>query len=101
MDHSPCAPTNGSMTNEKYYMISTIGMSVIAESFRSAAYLFISSGFRISSSGCLKQKVKDARESLAFISGTGLDIVIQEFNLDYDPDKLRNGFYTIFCRSMI
>ena len=101
MAHSAYANSNGKTNAEKYYIISTIGMSIIADALESASYLFISSSFKIAKSGCLQHKVSEGEKSFAFISGTGLDIIIQEFELDLDPEKIRNGFYTIFCRRMI
>jgi len=37
-----------------------------------------------------------SKQALAFVMGTGLDIMIQEYGMAYDPDDLRETFYHIF-----
>ena len=101
MGHSAYANSNGNGVAEKYYLLGTIGLSVIVETFKSAAYLFISTGFKIETSGSLKDKIAEGERSFAFIRGTGLEICIQEFELDLDADELRKVFYTMFCRRML
>lgn len=43
-----------------------------------------------------RDKLEIANQALAFIQGTGLDIVIKVYDLDYDPVVLRNAFFRIF-----
>ncbi|GAB5657422.1 hypothetical protein JMUB7498_26690 [Staphylococcus aureus] len=39
---------------------------------------------------------KTAKQALAFIEGTGLDLAIKTYGLDLDPKQLRYKFYAIF-----
>mgnify|MGYP001617392596 FL=1 len=41
-------------------------------------------------------KLESSKQALAFISGTGLDILLQEYGLDYNADSLRRLFYQTF-----
>jgi hypothetical protein len=43
-----------------------------------------------------KSVMKVSKESLAFIQGTGLDLMIQEYQIDYDASKIRHCFYRRF-----
>ena len=63
----------------------TIGLSIISETLRSAAMFILNTNAYI-------YKVREYRESYAFVQGTGLDMVMQQYGLNYDPDELRNGF---------
>ena len=41
-------------------------------------------------------KLESSRQALSFIGGTGLDILLQEYGLDYNADNLRRVFYQTF-----
>jgi len=40
--------------------------------------------------------MRTSQQALAFIAGTGLDIMIQEYEMDYDADSIRENFFQIF-----
>lgn len=43
------------------------------------------------------RKMKDvAKQAVAFIAGTGLDIMINQYELDYDAQAIRESFYRMF-----
>ena len=86
----------------KYFMmINTIGMSILIDSIKSASRLFIySNGYTIPPyklpSRMLSQRLKECKQSFMFIQGTGLDMIINQYHLGYDPDHLRTCFNHIF-----
>jgi len=74
-------------------LTNTMGESILVETLKAAAY-FISR-----SANSLKPKhhvtraqLQEGRYCYYFIQGTGLDILIEEFELEYDPETLRNSF---------
>lgn len=78
---------------QQLMFINTIGMSIIEEAFRTAQYCFINTtqrGHTISTSG---KTIQQARESLAFIQGTGLEMVLCQYYINLDADKLRDTFF--------
>ncbi len=44
----------------------------------------------------LRQETSRIQESLAFVQGTGLNLIIQEYGFEVDPDEFREGFFN-FC----
>ena len=65
--------------------MNTIGLSIIYAEFERAKWHYDHPGWR----------AKKSSDSLAFIEGTGLDIVCQTYGLMYDPNKLRNVFFSM------
>ena len=71
--------------------ITTIGLACIANAFEDAAlYFVLTNGYFGTSNMAI------ASNAMAFIQGTGLEITIKEYRLDYDADQLRNVFYRTF-----
>ena len=66
-------------------MMHTIGLSVIYQEFKNAKLHYTGS----------KYYTKRASDSLAFIQGTGLELVIEAYGLMYDADHLRNVFFSM------
>lgn len=73
-------------------MLNTIGMSIISQALVSAAGLYMRSN-NISDA-----RAEEARESLMYIKGTGLDMTIEEFQIPLDPDNVRASFFTMINR---
>ena len=73
----------------------TICLSSIADALIDAAYLF---GYRQrrSSHPLSESKLAAAKEAYAFVSGTGLDMVIRYYQMELDPDELRSKFMNIW-----
>lgn len=73
-------------------MMNTIGLAVVIDACRSAMYY-------VTHTGCLlrnnyqKETMKKGSSALAFIEGSGLDIVLNTYYLHFDPDSLRNVFH--------
>jgi len=82
--------------------VNTLGVSILAESLRSAAFFIKNTNHLVDSNHYsrtwvyeYKSHMKDGRESLAFINGTGLEIMLDSFYLDFDAEKIRKGFFYI------
>ena len=72
-------------------MFTTLGLGAIASAFEEAAMLYVWTNGYLG-----KKNLKIAQQALAFIQGTSLEIAIQTYGLDYDPDSLRQTFFRIF-----
>ncbi len=66
-------------------MMNTIGLSIVYAEFKTAYTFYTKPNWR----------PKAASDSLAFIQGTGLDLLIRAYGLMYDPDALRNVFFSM------
>lgn len=74
----------------------TLLVGIIVDTFLEASYMF---GYRQKANavGHTNPKLMDnAKEAFAFISGTGLDIMIKEYGIDLNPEELRFQFYQKF-----
>jgi hypothetical protein len=69
-------------------MMNTIGLSILYGEFQSAHMYYSKPKYH-------PNYRKAASDSLAFIQGTGLDLLIQAYGLMYDPDNLRNTFFSM------
>lgn len=72
-------------------MFTTLGLGAISSAFEEAAMLYTWTNGYLG-----KKNMKIANQALAFIQGTGLDVAIKVYGLDYDPQSLRNTFFRIF-----
>lgn len=72
-------------------------MSSIVEALLDASYLF---GFRRrrSEEPLSDKKEKKVQEAYAFISGTGLNLALEYFQISLDADELRSSFMQIWKR---
>lgn len=70
--------------------MNTIGLSIIYAEFKNAAKMYYGKYHDPK-----KRTYSSASQSLAFIQGTGLDIVLTAYGLMYDADKLRNTFFSM------
>ena len=61
---------------------------------REAAYMFIHTNGKANK--FTLAKMESSKEAFLFIAGTGLDILIQNFGISYDPDNIRHLFYERF-----
>jgi hypothetical protein len=66
-------------------MMHTLGLTSLHQEFKNA-YLFYHGS---------KFYHKRASDSLAFIQGTGLDMMLETYGLMYDADHLRNVFFSM------
>jgi len=66
-------------------MMNTIGLSILYAEFKKASWAYFSPNWH----------PKSASDSLAFIQGTGLEIIVETYHLMYDPNQLRNVFFSM------
>ena len=67
-------------------LLATMGLAVICNSLQEATHR---------KEG---KPTPEASRAIAFLQGTGLDLVIQRFGLDLDADHLRRSFFRIANR---
>ena len=74
-------------------MTNTLGESILVETLRSAAYFITRShnGFK-PQHHVTRNFLNESRYCYFFVQSTGLDVLIQRFHLEYDPDEVRNVF---------
>jgi len=66
-------------------MMNTIGLSILFTEFKRASWAYYMPHYH----------PKTASDSLAFIQGTGLEIVVETYHLMYDADRLRSVFFSM------
>jgi len=66
-------------------IMNTIGMSILCAEFKHASWVYFHPRYN----------TRLASDSLAFIQGTGLEIVVHTYHLMYDPNELRNVFFSM------
>lgn len=77
-------------------ILNRIGIGVIKEALQSAAY------YLTHSNGNNMRQLNEASQSFTFVSGTGLDVIINYYHLDYNSDRLKDAFYcTVGRRDLI
>ena len=80
--------------------INTLGLSALTETFKAAAF-FVSNSYRTVDDSRfnrhymahLKMDLREGEECLAFINGTGLDVMLESYYLAYNPERLRTQFF--------
>lgn len=83
-----------SIDHRNEYMFTTFGLEAILAAFKEAAYAYTHTGGY--SEYDSRSKIAVAWRAKAFIQGTGLEIALRTYNLDYDADHLRSTFFRIF-----
>lgn len=72
-------------------MFTSLGLGAITQAFEDAAILYThTNGY------CSRSQKWLATNAVHFIQGTGLEIHIRQYRLDYNADELRNTFFRIF-----
>jgi len=66
-------------------VMNTIGLSIVYAEFQRAYWHYSKPNWRFIASS----------DSLAFIQGTGLELLLQAYGLMYDADRLRNTFFSM------
>lgn len=74
-----------------FMMLNTLGMAIITEAMIDVRTMVRES---ITSSAGVAQ----CSASLAFLIGTGLEMIIEQYQIGYDPDMLRKNFFTMLDR---
>lgn len=77
----------------------TLAIAILACTFQEAAFLFIHTNNvpKTRKGQYLRSMSEEAsKEAFAFINGTGFELMIKYYHLDYDADRLREAFYEKF-----
>ena len=77
---------------EWWAIVNTLGQSALIETLRMAAYYVTHSNGIQTKSHMFTIEIKEARSCYFYIQGTGLNMLLEKFNLDYDPDRIRESF---------
>lgn len=75
-----------------YLIVNTIGESMLLETLKMAAYYVKHSARTIFKSRQERSYLKEGSGCYAFIQGSGLDMAINRFALEYDTEFLRGHF---------
>ena len=62
-----------------------LGEAIVRDAFRVASHAYLKTNTS-------KEEDKEIKQSLAFIGGTGLNVLIKTYGLNLDPDTLRVTF---------
>lgn len=73
--------------------LAVIANCVIESTFREASYMFINT---TNLQKFNPQLYKASSQAFVFISGTGLDQMIEYYQMEYDPNELREKFFMMF-----
>src|SRR3990167_3821265 len=84
-----CRGVQLKMTDEnvlRILIMNTMGDSILIETFKSAVIFFVSS------SNHIQKQDKEGQLAYSFIQGSGLDLLVNRFQLSYDSYSLRTLF---------
>lgn len=80
-----------SVDKNNVLIYTTLGLGAIVSALKDAAMFYThTNGYFSRSQRTL------ARQALTFIQGTGLEIAIRAYGLDYDAEEIRLNFYRTF-----
>ena len=72
--------------------MNTLGLSILVDALKSSAYFLNgSNGIKIR-----RYNYSVGSSSVAFIQGTGLELMLQTYHMEYDADELRTNFFSLF-----
>ncbi len=72
-------------------IFTTLGLGAIQSALEEAAMFYTRTNGYFS-----KREQKIASSAMAFIQGTGLEIALMTYGLDYDANCIRSNFFRIF-----
>lgn len=87
--------SNGNGMLQFILQMNTIGLSIIYQEFKTAYFIYDTPNRKNRFGSSRPGVLSNASESLAFIQGTGLEIVLDMYGLMYDATKLRNVFFSM------
>ena len=83
----------------RLFFINTMGEAILVETLRAAAYFVMRSGGTYTHRPETITRFKESKHCYFFIQSTALDILIQTYDLAYDPDELRDEFHYLISHS--
>ena len=73
--------------------MTTMALSSLVDTFMAASYLFGNRHDANAGGYTHRQRMNAGKIAMAFISGTGLDLMIEYYRLDYNADEIRTQFF--------
>ena len=91
---TPGMPEPSAYGTNAYYvaLANTLGHAVLVETLRMAAYYINHSNGTAHKNWHSIQRIREASSCYTYIQGTGLEYILQTYDLRYDADKLRKDF---------
>lgn len=80
---------------QQLIFINTLGMTSLVQALTEASYMFAGSNHTWCTRAQTGITQKAARQSFLFIQGTGLEMMLEQYCIDLNPEELRNGFYSL------
>ena len=80
-----------SLNHNNEILMNTIGMACILNAFQEASMLYTYTNGYFG-----EKKTKLAQQALAFIQGTGLEVTLISYGLEYNANELRSTFFRVF-----
>lgn len=77
-----------------FFSYAQIAKGVLANALVEAAYMFVHTNGKLTRDKLAL--LENSRQAFVFISGTGLEILLEEYGLGYDADQIRTTFYEKF-----
>ena len=74
--------------------MATAALTMLCQTLLEASLLFTSTAQPVGKNAFRQNSL--SRKAYMFIQGTGLDIVIEAYGIDYNPKELRDSFNKIF-----
>ena len=71
----------------------SLGFSILAEHLRTTANMMIAA-YTPSYADHRRQRETDVQDSIAFVKGSGLDLLLEALDDRVDPDAFRETFFT-------
>ena len=88
--HSMCQSTSCDL--QTLMIMNTIGLSILIDTLKDARYYYKRSN-NISA-----RRIEEFQSSAAYIQGTGINLIIESYHMNYDPEAIKNGFF--YCMRM-
>lgn len=71
-----------------------LASSLLKHTLLEASYIFIHTNGKTTRDKHVK--IATSKQALEFVMGTGLDIMLQSYGIEYNADEIREQFYQIF-----
>ena len=82
-----------SQINEHFAVVNSMGRTVLIETFKMAAFYVQHSGpNQQGHSRMFVAQMREAKSCYAFVQGTGLQLLINNFGMAYDAEKFQDTF---------
>lgn len=81
-------------TPDRVIQYTTMVLESLCFTIREASYMFVRTNRTMT--GDHMRNLKYSRQAFVFISGTGLDVMLDSYGIMYDADNIREAFYERF-----